>query len=100
MIVILLGPPGSGKGTQAKRLMGEKQWPQLSTGDMLRAAIKAGTNQYQATGARFTGGTLSLADKAFEGESYLLHTGNVEAGVTRSVPADGKRVQTTGNLRL
>jgi hypothetical protein len=68
--------------------------------DTAHLAIRAGTNEYQATGARFTSGTLSLADKAFEGDSYLLHTGNVEAGVTRSIPADGKRVQTTGNLRL
>jgi adenylate kinase len=43
MIIVLLGPPGSGKGTQAKKLCNEKKWPHLSTGDMLRGAISAGT---------------------------------------------------------
>jgi len=43
MILVLLGPPGSGKGTQAKKFAMEKGWPQLSTGDMLRAAISQGT---------------------------------------------------------
>lgn len=43
MRIVLLGAPGSGKGTQAQRLMKEKNIPHISTGDMLRSAVKSAT---------------------------------------------------------
>ena len=43
MRIVLLGAPGSGKGTQAKKLMADRNIPQISTGDLLREAVASGT---------------------------------------------------------
>ena len=58
MNIVLFGPPGAGKGTQARILTDTRGWPQLSTGDMLRAAVQAQTPLGKQVEAILTKGEL------------------------------------------
>src|SRR5579863_239305 len=60
--VVLLGPPGAGKGTQAKRIMGRYEIPQVSTGDLLRENVARGTELGQVAKAVMARGELVSDD--------------------------------------
>ena len=58
----MIGAPGSGKGTQAKKLMADRSTPHISTGDMLREAVAAGTRFGQKAGPIIEAGQLVSDD--------------------------------------
>jgi adenylate kinase len=90
MLIVLVGPPGSGKGTQAKGLCERLGIPQISTGDMLRAAKKAGTLERSLLETMDRGGlvpdevVIDLIDKRIDADD--CKSGFLLDGFPRTVP--------------
>lgn len=83
--IILLGPPGAGKGTQAKRLVDERAMVQLSTGDMLREAKTSGTEMGNRVAAVMERGEL-VTDEIVIG---LIREKLISGGATGGYIFDG-----------
>jgi adenylate kinase len=95
MIIVLLGPPGAGKGTQGERIAQRLDIPKIATGDVLRAAVRDGTEQGKAAKAYMDRGDL-VPDSVILGimkevlASPSSKKGAILDGVVRTVPqADG-----------
>src|SRR5678816_4914641 len=95
MIIVLLGPPGAGKGTQGERIAQRLGIPKIATGDVLREAIRNGTEQGLAAKAYMDRGDL-VPDSVILGimkevlASPSSRKGAILDGVVRTVPqADG-----------
>jgi len=89
--LILFGPPGAGKGTQAKKLVEERGFVQLSTGDMLRAARTSGSELGKRVAAVMDSGALVSDQIVIEliDEQLTLHSaaaGFIFDGFPRTVP--------------
>lgn len=91
MNIILLGPPGAGKGTQAQKLVEDRNMVQLSTGDMLRAARTSGTEMGKTVAAVMDAGEL-VTDEIVIGlireqlEAGGDHGGFIFDGFPRTLP--------------
>src|SRR2546421_9069522 len=91
MRLVFLGAPGSGKGTQARRLMEEYASPQISTGDLLRAAVAAGTELGKQAKSAMDKGQLVADDIVIGMIRERLHRGDTHFGFIldgfpRSIP--------------
>ena len=85
MRIVLLGAPGSGKGTQSQRLMQQEHIPQISTGDLLRAAVAGGTELGRKAREAMDGGRL-VADELVLG---LIRERLAEPDTRRGFILDG-----------
>jgi adenylate kinase len=91
MLIVFLGPPGSGKGTQAKRLVEHLHIPHLSTGELLREARAAGTGLGRQAAAYMDAGrlvpdelVLALVEESLEQPAYA--EGALFDGFPRTLP--------------